>query len=166
MKNVANKIFGAVAAGALALTPTATFAEDAVAPANMNVETASVSTLQVQFVDAQNRTANDARSLAADASHNKVAIVVWGGNRTIQQEAYNAARDLVDVGIPTAFILAPDGNGSTSDAYMQIYAASTPRSEAAFGTNYASDVRPSMREAGLLAYREAFPAQVAALSLR
>tara|TARA_R110001592_G_scaffold100311_2_gene284732 strand:- start:167 stop:646 length:480 start_codon:yes stop_codon:yes gene_type:complete len=159
-------MFGAVAAGALVLTPTAIFAEDAVAPANMNVAAASVSTLQVQFVDAHNRTANDARTLAADASHNKIAIVVWGGNRTIQQEAYNAARDLVGAGIPTAFVLAPDGNGSTGDAYMQVYAASTPRTEATFGTNYAHEVRADLRNAGLVAYREAFPAQVAALSLR
>lgn len=119
----------------------------------------------MQFVDAQRDTPNDARILAAAASRDKVAIVVWGGNRTIQQEAYNAARDLVGMGIPTAFVLAPDDNGLDGDAAMTVYAASLPRSDSRWGTNYAREVRADMREAGIDAYRRAFPAQLAALAL-
>lgn len=166
MKNVAKMIFGTVAAGALAITPTAAIAQDATTPANTNVATAAATTLQVQYVDATGESAAGARGFAAAASRDKVAIVVWGGNRVIQQEAYNAARDLVGAGIPTAFVLAPDGNGLDGDAYMQVYAGSTPRADGTYGTNYANEVRSSLREAGLTAYREAFPAQVAALSLR
>ena len=167
MKNgTAKTIFGSIAAGALALTPVAAFSQAAPANQNTTPVAASVQQLQVQFVDAQNRTPNDARILAAAASNERVAIVVWGGNRALQQEAYNAARDLVGVGIPTAFVLAPDGNGLENDAYMQVYAASTPRTEATFGTNFAHEVREDLRNAGLYAYREAFPAQMVALSLR
>jgi hypothetical protein len=127
---------------------------------------AEASTSSVQFIDAQNRTMNDARTLAADASHNRIAIVVWGGNRAIQQEAYNAARDLVGMGIPAAFVLAPDGNGVDADAYMQVYAASTPRSEATYGANYANLVRADLRNAGVTAYHEAFPREFEALKLQ
>tara|TARA_R110002110_G_scaffold67928_8_gene184406 strand:+ start:611 stop:1102 length:492 start_codon:yes stop_codon:yes gene_type:complete len=163
MRNVANKIFGAVAAGAMAMTPMAAFSQ--AAPANQNVDV-SVQQPSVQYVDATRETMAGARGFAAAASNDKVAIVVWGGNRAIQQEAYNAALDLADMGIPTAFVLAPDGNGLDGDAHMQIYAASTPRANATYGTQYASEVRPSMREAGIAAYREAFPAQLAVLSIQ
>lgn len=118
---------------------------------------ADVETPQVQFVDARDRTINDARILAAAASHNRLAIVVWGGDRTIQQEAYNAARDLNHMGIQTAFVLAPDHNSLSGDAVMQVYAASTPRFDAHGGRNNASDFRPMMRDAGVEAFREAFP---------
>lgn len=156
-----------MAGAALVATPMVTaIAQDAATPANMNVAAASVTTPQVQFVDAQNRTPNDARILAAAASTDQIAIVVWGGNRTIQQEAYNAARDLVGMGIPAAFVLAPDDNGLVNDAALQVYAASLPRSDGRMGTDNAQYVRADMREAGIAAYREAFPAQLAQLSLR
>ena len=169
MNGTMKTIFGSLAAGALALTPmAAATAEETATPANQNVTSAaaSVEQLQVQYIGVQDQTINDARIVAANASHNKVAIVVWGGNRTIQQEAYNAALDLVDMGIPTAFVLAPDHNTSDEEAVMQVYAASTPRTDAAFGTNYAGIVRQNMREAGIIAYREAFPRELAALSIR
>lgn len=165
MKNVAKKIFAGIAGTALALSPASAIANDD-APATNGAAAITANALTVQFVGAQNRTINDARTLAADASHNKVAIVVWGGNRAIQQEAYNAALDLVDMGIPTAFVLAPDENGLEGDAAMTVYAASLPRSDSRWGTNYTDQVRADMREAGIAAYREAFPQQVAALSLR
>lgn len=166
MKNgTAKTIFGSIAAGALALTPVAAFSQAAPANQNTTPVAASVQQPQVQFVDAQNRTMNDARMLAASASNDKVAIVVWGGNRAIQQEAYNAARDLAGAGIPTAFVLAPDGNGLDSDAQLQIYAASTPRSYATIADNGSERIRPMAREGGISAYREAFPAQLAALTL-
>jgi hypothetical protein len=165
MAITAKQALGAFLGATLAATPIAMAnAEDAVTPANTNVAAAAV-TPQVQFVDAQSRTMNDARILAAAASNDKVAIVVWGGNRALQQEAYNAARDLAGVGIPTAFVLAPDHNSLEGDAVMQVYAASTPRFDAHGGSDNASDVRPIMRDAGVDAYREAFPAQLAALRL-
>lgn len=168
MASLAKLAFGAIAGTAMMATPLATAtAEDA---ANSNaqvtqVTAATAATPQVQFVNAMDRTENDARFLAATASRDKVAIVVWGGNRAIQQEAYFAARDLAGAGIPTAFVLAPDGNGIDADAYMQIYAASTPRLSGTIANNGSERIRPLARQGGLDAYREAFPAQVAQLSL-
>lgn len=166
MRNVANKMFGLAAAGVMAMTPMAAFSQ--AAPANQNVTpvAASVQQVSVQFVDAQDRTMNDARFLAAAASTERVALVVWGGNRTIQQEAYNAARDLAGMGIPTAFVLGPDHNNLDGAAVMQVYAASTPRADGMWGIDNADQIRANMREQGLAAYREAFPAQLAQLSLR
>ncbi len=167
MKNgTAKTIFGSIAAGVFALTPVTAFSQ--AAPANQNVTpvAASVQELQVQYVGVQDRSINDARFIAAAASRDKVAIVVWGGNRTIQQEAYNAALDLVDMGIPTAFVLAPDHNSLDDEAVTQVYAASTPRSDGHYGTDHANLVRADMRDAGIAAYREAFPQQLAALALR
>ncbi|MXO69029.1 hypothetical protein GRI72_09350 [Altererythrobacter marinus] len=166
MKNgTAKTIFGSIAAGALALTPVAAFSQAAPANQNTTPVAASVQQLQVQYLTAQDLSDDGARLVAASASRDKIAIVVWGGNRTIQQEAYNAALDLVDMGIPTAFVLAPDHNGLDGDAVMQVYAASTPRADAAYGRDFADQVRPNMREAGIAAYREAFPRQLAALRL-
>ena len=121
---------------------------------------------QVQMLDARERPQRDARGLAAIASRDKVAIVVWGGNRAIQQEAYFAARDLAGAGIPVAFLVGPDHNSLDGDAVMQVYAASAPRSDAHWGLNNADRVRSDMRAAGLTAYPEAFPAQWAPLQAR
>jgi hypothetical protein len=127
---------------------------------------AANSNVQVQYIDASQNSVGFARERAGAASHDGIAIVVWGGNRTIQQEAYNAARDLAGIGIRTAFVLAPDDNGLNGDAALQVYAASVPRGDARMGTNNAQYIRADMREAGLRAYRDAFPQQLAALSLR
>ncbi len=167
MKNAIKTVFGMIASAALALTPMQAFAEEA-ADANTPVATAPVTAVaaqSVQYVDATGETMNGARRFAAAASNDKIAIVVWGGNRAIQQEAYNAARDLAGIGIPTAFVLAPDHNDLDGDAVMQVYAASTPRSDSHWGRNYADQVRADMRDAGLAAYREAFPQRISALSL-
>ena len=169
MATLAKKAFGAFAGAAMLATPLATAtAEDAAnnnAQATRMAATATSVAPEVQFVNAMDRTENDARILAAAASTDKVAIVVWGGNRAIQQEAFFAARDLAGAGIPTAFVLAPDGNGIDADAYMQIYAASTPRRSGTIANNGSERIRPLARQGGMEAYREAFPAQVAQLSL-
>lgn len=165
MAITAKQALGAFLGATLAATPLAVAnAEDAVTPANMNVAAASVVSPEVQFVDAQFETPNDARVLAAAASHDRVAIVVWGGNRAIQQEAYFAARDLAGAGIPTAFVLAPDGNGIDTDAFLQIYADAAPRADGTLAQNGVERIRQVTRDGALAAYREAFPAQLAALT--
>lgn len=141
------------------------FATASLLPAVSMAQEQSRTTPTVQFIDVQTYTMNDTRIIAASASRNKIAIVVWGGNRVIQQEAYNAARDLVNIGIPTAFVLGPDDNGLDADAAMTIYAASLPRFDSRWGTNYASSIRADMREGGVEAYRMAFPREAAALGL-
>jgi len=168
-KNIFRNFAAPVALGlgavASAVVPFAANAQERPVAAQPVAANTNIATPTVQFIDAQNDAIPVARRLAAVASRDKVAIVVWGGNRTIQQEAYNAARDLVGMGIPTAFVLAPDDNGLDADAAMTVYAASLPRSDSRWGTNYASEVRTDMREAGIEAYRTAFPAQLAQLSL-
>jgi len=125
----------------------------------------SANTAPVQFIDSQNQTFNDTRIIAANASHNKVAVIAWGGNRALQQEAYNAARDLSDMGIPIAFVLGPDLNGFDVDIHIQVYARSTPRADGRYGNDFVRDVRQDTRRAGINAYREAFPREAAALKL-
>ena len=176
MTSWAKKALSAFIGATMIATPLSACAAEDSAASEANTEAGNESTssapsmqatkLSLQYVGAQDRTINDARTLAADASHNKVAIVVWGGNRTIQQEAYNAALDLIDMGIPTAFVLAPDHNDLDGDAVMQVYAGSTPRSDGRMGTDNAAFIRADMREAGLRAYKEAFPQRVATLSIR
>lgn len=174
MTSWAKKALSTFIGATMVATPlNACAAEDSVASeantatANESTQTSSaVEPLKLQYIGIEDRTLNDARFIVANASHNKVAIVVWGGNRTIQQEAYNAALDLIDMGIPTAFILAPDHNELDGDAVMQVYASSIPRSDAHWGLNNADKVREDMRNAGLAAYKEAFPQQVATLSIR
>lgn len=156
-------MLGSIGAVTLTLSPVVAFSQEA--PANQNVAAGSFQELTVQYIDAQDRTINDARFIAAAASTDKVAIVVWGGTRAIQQEAYNAALDLVDMGIPTAFVLAPDHNSLDGDAVMQVYAASTPRDDSRVGTNNADQVRLYMREAGIAAFQEAFPERFSALNI-
>ena len=174
MTSWARKALSAFIGATMVATPlSACAAEDSAASeanteaANENTQTSSaIEPLKLQYIGIEDRTLNDARFIVANASHNKVAIVVWGGNRTIQQEAYNAALDLIDMGIPTAFILAPDRNNLDGDAVMQVYAGSTPRSDGRMGTDNAAFIRADMREAGLRAYKEAFPQRVATLSIR
>lgn len=163
MPSLATKIFGGVAAGALALSATPALADDAAVPANNNVAAASVEPLSVQYVEASDRTLNDARFIAANASHDGIAIVVWGGNHALQQEAYNAALDLVDMGIEVAFVRAPDHDSSDGEAFMQIYALATPRAEGHWSEARLSEVRPDVRNAALRAHQAAFPEQVAVL---
>ncbi len=166
MTSLASKVFTGIAASAMTLTPLATAdAQDALSSANQNVAPASVSTepLTVQYVEASDRTLNDARTIAADASHERLAIVVWGGNRALQQEAYNAALDLVDMGIEVAFVRAPDHDESASEAFMQVYARATPRAEGHWSETRLAEVRPDVRNAALRAYEDAFPQRLAAL---
>lgn len=160
MASLATKAFAALTAGAAALMPASAIAQDA--PANQNA-TPVAATQSVQYVGAEGETLGGARMMAAAASRDKIAIVVWGGNRELQQEAYNAALDLNDMGIRVAFVLAPDYNDQDEGAVMQVYGMSLPRRETAAGFDNAHLVRGAMRDAGMDVYRELFPEQVAML---
>ena len=176
MTSWAKKALSAFIGASLVATPlSACAAEDSAASeantATVNESTGSAPSMQatklsIQYIGVQDRTINDARTAAAAASHNKVAIVVWGGNRTIQAEAYKAGLDLIDMGIPVAFVLAPDTNGLEGDAGFQIYAKSAPRFDGYVGADNAKDLRPVVRQAGLDAHKETFPQQIATLSIR
>lgn len=173
MASLAKRVLGSFLAATMLATPVVACAEEAETATSTEAAAATSSAtdtqapqLAVQFIGIQDRAIDDARYIVANASHNKVAIVVWGGNRTIQQEAYNAARDLAGIGVPVAFVLAPDTNALEGDAGFQVYAKSEPRFDGYVGANNAEDLRPIVRQAGLDAHREAFPQQVAALTVR
>lgn len=139
-----------IAYTALMTTPAAVVAQDV-----------SVDAPQVQLVDARERTVNDARTLAADASVNKVAIVVWGGSRPVQQEAYFAARDLAGAGIPVAFIVAPQVYAIDSIGMLEIYGGSTPRTEmGVIAPNGIERIRRVTRDGALNVVRDLYPEQL------
>lgn len=174
MTSLARKTLSAFIGATMVATPLNACAAEDSATSEANTATANESTqtssaiepLKVQYIPADDLSLDGASFVAANASRDKVAIVVWGGNHTIQAEAYKAALDLIDMGIPTAFVLAPDHNNLDGDAVMQVYASSMPRSDAHWGLNNADKVREDMRNAGLAAYKEAFPQQIATLSIR
>ena len=179
MSALTNKIFrNVVAAPALALaTAAAAFSPAAVAAqerpvaaqpvaANANVQAQPVAW---QTLDRRSSTVRGTQGSAAEASRDKIAIIVWGGNRELQQQAYNAALDLRDQGIPLAFIVGPDLNGYDVDANFQVYARGAPAFEgngATLGVNHASNVRSTVVRMGQTAYRDFFAPEVAALDIR
>lgn len=158
MRPLTKAVFGAAATAALALTPTsATLAET---PATENVTPPNTSVLEVQVLDARNYTEENTGLAAATASQNRVTIVIWGGNLTLQKQAFAAANDLVSVGIPAALVIGPDKNSLSDDAVFQIYAGAEPRSDGRIFQNDAEAVRPLIRTAALKYHREAFAPQL------
>ncbi len=157
--------------GAMSVTTPAWAGEDA-ANSNTSVVTASVTTTPARmtkplYKDVSKITNREAiLQELANVSIDKVAIVVWGGNSTLQQEAWNASLDLVRDGIPTVMVVAPDHNSLPQDAIFQIYAKSLPQGkDGHFGTDHADKVRANMYENGKYAYRKNYTQQVAGLEL-
>jgi len=133
--------------------------------ANTNV---AVSPVVFQTLDGSQRSVDFVRTGAAMASREKIAIIVWGGNCDLQQQAYNAALDLRDQGIPLAFIVGPDLNGVDADANFQVYARGVPAFDgdgARYGGAHIAEVRPTVVRMGLEAYARGFPREAAALGL-
>jgi len=157
--------------GAMSVATPAWASEDA-ANSNATVVAASVSTAPARmtkplYKDVSKLASKEAiLQELANVSIDKVAIVVWGGNRTLQQEAWNASLDLVRDGIPTVMVVAPDHNSLPQDAIFQIYAKSLPQGQDGhFGTDHADKVRVNMYENGKYAYRKNYTQQVAGLNL-
>lgn len=156
-----------IGAAATAFIPAAGIAQTMQAqPAAAN---ANVQQVAFQTLDGSSRSVRFVQAGAAEASRDKIAIVVWGGSRELQQQAYNAALDLRDQGVPLAFIIGPDLNGYTEDADFQVYARSLPQFEgdgANFGGAHADKVRPEVVRMGREAYARGFPRELAALDVR
>lgn len=159
MASLATRAFGVMAAGAAALMPASAIGQSM--PANQNVTATAAQT--VQYVGAENETMDGARGLAASASRDKIAIVVWGGTMEFQQEAYNAALDLNDMGIRVAFVRAPDFDETDGGSVFQIYGQGLPRYDGAVGFDNLDQLRPAIRQTGLEVHQELFPQRVAAL---
>jgi hypothetical protein len=177
MSALTNRIFrNVVAAPALALataaaafSPAAVAAQERPVAAQPVAANANVQQVAFQTLDGSSRSVRFVQAGAAEASRDKIAIVVWGGNRELQQQAYNAALDLRDQGIPLAFIVGPDLNGYDVDANFQVYARGVPVFDgdgAHLGANHASEVRPTVLRMGQTAFRDHFPRELAALDIR
>lgn len=156
-----------IGAAATAFIPAAGIAQTMQAqPAAAN---ANVQQVAFQTLDGSSRSVRFVQAGAAEASRDKIAIVVWGGSRELQQQAYNAALDLRDQGVPLAFIIGPDLNGYTEDANFQVYARSLPQFEgdgANIGGANVAMVRPEVVRMGREAYARGFPRELAALDVR
>ena len=77
MAITAKQALGAFVGATMIATPlTVAHAEDTVTPANTNVAATTVDPLEVQYLPAQDLTADGARLVAANASRDRVAIVV------------------------------------------------------------------------------------------
>ena len=165
-RNFAAPVALGLGAAASVFAPAAGFAQERPVAANTNVQATPVS---FQTLDGSQRTSDFVRTGAAMASRDKIAIIVWGGNRDLQQQAYNAALDLRDQGIPLAFIVGPDLNGVDADANFQVYARGVPAFDAdgaRFGLDHIAQVRPEVSRMGREAYARGFPRELAALDLR
>ena len=93
---------------------------------------------------------------ASEASIGRITIVVWGGNRTLQMEAYLAAQDIAAQGIPVAFIVGPERNGLEGDAEFDIYAKGGSVVEARYGMQNVGIVRERIKAFSLEAHRAFF----------
>jgi len=103
----------------------------------------------------------------ANVSIDKVALVVWGGDKEkLQKPVWQACEDLVKEGIPCVLVVAPDHNTIAEDAIYQVYAKSLPQgNDGHYGTNYAHQIRGDMYKAGKVAYQSNYPQQYASLEL-
>ena len=134
--------------------------------ANTNVQ--QVTPISWQTFDDRGREARFVQTRAAIASKDKIAIIVWGGSVDLQRQAFAAAQDLRDQGIPLAFIVGPDLNGVDADANFQVYARGVPAFDgdgARYGGAHIAEVRPTVVRMGLEAYARGFPREAAALGL-
>lgn len=134
--------------------------------ANANVQAQPVAW---QTLDRRSSTVRGTQGSAAEASRDKIAIVVWGGNVEIQRQAFEAAQDLRDEGIPLAFIVGPslDPANAQNYAHIDIYAAGRPGGgdgpSIIIGSQRADELRPMLVNEARRTYAIAFPTQVAAL---
>lgn len=74
----------------------------------------------------RDQTPDFARTAAAAASYNRIAILVFTGNDELGREVYRAAQSLRAEGIPLSIILATSLDPSNSSAAIQVYARSVP----------------------------------------
>ncbi|MGE4314201.1 MAG: hypothetical protein AB7E85_08025 [Pseudobdellovibrionaceae bacterium] len=168
-KNVVAAPALALATASAAFSPAAVIAQERPVAAQPVAVNANVRQVTFQTLDGSRRSEDFVRTGAAMASRDKIAIIVWGGSADLQRQAYAAAEDLRDQGIPLAFIVGPDLNGYTEDANFQVYARGLPQYEgngATFGGAHADEVRPTVVRMGQNAFRNQFPRELAALDVR
>ncbi|MGE4314323.1 MAG: hypothetical protein AB7E85_08665 [Pseudobdellovibrionaceae bacterium] len=127
---------------------------------------ANVQQVAFQTSDARNVSVRGVQAGAAEASLDKIAIVVWGGNRDLQRQAYAAALDLRDKGIPLAFIVGPSRLPSDGAVMIDIYGRGVSATQMMIGSDNISSLRTDLRQQGEIVYGRMFPREFEALKLQ
>jgi len=158
----------ALAAATAAFSPAAAVAQERPVVAQPVAANANVQAQPVAFQtsDARDVSVRGVQAGAAEASRDKIAIVVWGGSRELQQQAYNAALDLRDQGIPLAFIVGPSQLPTENAAMIEIYGRGVSATQMMVGQERVAELRGGLREEGQAAYGRMFPRELAALDIR
>lgn len=174
MSALTNRIFGkfaapialGIGAAATAFIPAAGIAQTMKAQpaaANTNVQATPVT---FQTSDARNISVRGVQAGAAEASRDKIAIIVWGGSRELQQQAYNAALDLRDQGVPLAFIVGPSQMPNNNAVIIEIYGRGVSATQMMVGRERISELRSGLRMESEAAYARMFPRELAALTVK
>lgn len=173
MSALTNRIFRAAAPFVLGATAATMPFSNAVAQegpvaaqpvaANANVQAQPVAW---QTLDRRTSTVRGTQGSAAEASRDKIAIVVWGGNVELQRQAYAAALDLRDQGIPLAFIVGPSQLPTENAAMIEIYGRGVSATQMMVGQERIAELRGGLRAEGQAAYGRMFPRELAALDIR
>lgn len=163
-RNFAAPVALGLGAAASAVVPFAATAQDRPVAANTNVQQASA--VSFQTFDDRSRSADFVRTGAAVASRDKIAIIVWGGSVDLQRQAYAAAQDLRDQGVPLAFIVGPSRLPYDNVVVIDIYGRGVPVSDLTVGAERIAELRPTLNAQGIQAYGRMFPRELAALAIR
>lgn len=162
-RNFAAPVALGLGAAASVFAPAAGFAQERPVAANTNVQATPVS---FQTFDDRSRSADFVRTGAAVASRDKIAIIVWGGSVDLQRQAFAAAQDLRDQGVPLAFIVGPSRLPYDNVVVIDIYGKGVPVSDLTVGTERIAELRPTLNAQGIQAYGRMFPRELAALAIR
>lgn len=71
--------------------------------------------------DLRNEETRIVELLGERLSSDKLTFVVHGGNKSLMMAAYRVAQRLDDEGIPVAFLLAPDNDGTLKSMHVDYY---------------------------------------------
>ncbi len=71
--------------------------------------------------DLRNEESRVVQLVGQDLSHERLTLVVHGGNKNLMMSAYRAAQRLDDEGYSVAFLLAPDRDGIEISASVEFF---------------------------------------------
>ena len=100
--------------------------------------------------DLRNEETRIVELLGERLSSDKLTFVVHGGNKNLMMAAYHVAQRLDDEGIPIAFLLAPDNDGTLKSMHVDYYTNGGTRFGFTAYDNQKSTV--AKREEGLYEY--------------
>lgn len=113
--------------------------------------------------DLSDRDTEVVQLVGEELSADKLVLVVHGGNRKLQMAAYRVAQRLDDEGVPVAFLLAPDNDGTLKSMHVDYYTKGATRFGFTAYDNQKNTVAQS--EAGLYEYaRKAYEEKLGSLT--